>query len=467
VLIRPFIPATVLLLALGMRTALAQPLSPQAPPPSPFSGTRPDPYFPREPLAPNQPGIGQKFPIVNQPPPVPRLGITDEAAEAPVTTPPPIAPAEDVGELTPDALFRPGRIVGKVGDQIILYGDVASMADQALAGQAARVRNAYQKAEYEALREQVIQQFTKQLVETKIRYLEFRRMMAAKAKDKAADAEKEINKNVKKAFDEGLAEMQEKMATATPKQIAELMQRDVVLPRLALLMKEHNLETLAQLDEDLRRYGSSLEKQQAMFREHNLGIQAVREKIGKKPQEVTHSEMTDYYKKHADKYAIPTQVRFEILTILFSRFPDRKSAHKQLEDMGNSVFFGKPFEEVARQFSQEPNAPQGGAYDWTRQGSLASDVVDAAVFSLPVGKLSLILEDDRGYHIVRVKERKEASQVSFLDAQKEIKEILQKEKQEARIKIALESLRKETSAWTIYDEEPNLARRPGAGGEMK
>ena len=464
---RAFIPATLLLLALGVRAGFAQQTSPQAPPPSPFSAPRSDPYFPPAPLAPNQPGIGQRFPIVNQPSPVPRLGFAEEVAEAPVATPQALVQDVEPEALTPGDLFRPGQTVARVGDQIILYGDVASMADQVLAGQAAKVKNVYQKTEYETLREQVIQQFTRQLVETKLRYLEFRRMMATKAKDKLAEAESEINKNVKKAFDDGLAEMQEKMATATAKETAELMQRDIVLPRLALLMKEHNLQTMGQLDADLRSYGSSLDKQLAMFREHNLGIQAIHDRIGKKPPEITYFEMRDYYRKHADKYAIPTQARFEILTVLFTSFPDRQSAWNQLGKMGNAVFTGEPFEKVAKASSQEPNASRGGQYDWTRQGSLASDVIDKAVFSLPLDRLSNRLEDDRGFHIVRVKERKEASQISFTDAQKEIKDILQKEKRDAKVKEVLESLRKETTVWTIYDDQPELARRPGAAAEQR
>lgn len=457
------------LIALALRAfPCTQTLGQEVPPPSPFSGARPDPYFPPPPLPPDQPGIGQRLPIVNQTPPIPCLRFTDEEAEPAVPGPQseliqePASPPAPSDALATGDLFRPGQIVAKVGDQIILYGDVASMVDQGLAPDAARITNKYQRAEYEARREQTIQQLTRQLAEKKLQYVEFRRMIAIKAKDNLTKAEAEINKNVRNAFDEGLAEIREKMSTATHKEIEELMRRDVVLPRLALLMQENNLETMAQLDEVLRRYGSSLEKQLALFREHNLGSQAIVEKLGKKAPEVTHDEMREYYRKQAQKYAIPAKARFEILTVLFTRFPDREAAWNQLGKMGNAVVTGEPFEKVAKALSQEPNAARGGQYDWTSQGSLTSEVIDRAIFSLPLDRLSQRLEDERGFHIVRVKERTAASQVSFTEAQKEIKETIQKEKREAKIKEVLESLKAETMVWTIYDDDPRQAARPQA-----
>lgn len=479
------ISAILFLLALVMRAALGQQSAPQEQPPrSPFSGSREDPYFPRAPLTPNQPGIGQRFPIANQPKPVPKLEFTEQPETAaagfrePVLREPAIPEgganqpegpaANELGDR-----FLPGRIVAEVGDQVVLYGDVASLVDQGLAPDAAREMNKYQRAEFNARREASIRGLTRQLAEKKLQYVEFRRMIAVKAKENVAKAEMEINKNVQNAFDSGLADIREKMATADRKEMEELMRRDIVLPRLALLMKENNLQTMGQLDETLRTYGSSLDKQIALFREHNLGQQAIIEKIGKKQAEVTHIEMVEYYKKHADKFAVPAKARFEILSSYFSRAAGRTDAEKraaadgQIKSMGNAVFFGTPFAEVAKKSSHEANAATGGQYDWTGKGSLASEVIDAAIFSVELNKLSEILEDDRGFHIVRVLERTKARQIPFEEAQKEIKETIQKEKREAKIREVLESLKTSTTIWTIYDDEPEQpeprqAQRPAA-----
>ncbi|MCE9527778.1 MAG: hypothetical protein K8R36_17180, partial [Planctomycetales bacterium] len=76
---RVLIPATVILCALLLRAAIGQQAAPpNQPPPSPFSG-REDPYFPK--ATPTQ-----RFPIVNQPAPLPKFGSLAEepAAEPPV-----------------------------------------------------------------------------------------------------------------------------------------------------------------------------------------------------------------------------------------------------------------------------------------------------------------------------------------------------------------------------------------------
>ncbi len=453
--------ATFLSAVLGGSVAFAQ----DQPPPGPFSGGRADPYFPRATEA-------QRFPIVNQPAPPPKLGnFSEEPEEAPLPGfREPVLRQAAAGEdqanaARRDALnelgdrFEPGKIVARVGDQVVLYGDVASLVDQDLVGSRDKITNKYQLAELNTYREQRIRAITLQLAEKKLQYVEFRRTLAEKAGERAVEAEKDINKNVKNAFDKGLEEMRVKMDKATTRQeIGDLMATDIVLPRLALLMKENKLETPAQLDEHLRTFGSSLAKQMAMFKEHNLGQSAVIEKIKKQP-EVTHADMLEYYRQNADKFAVPAKARFELLSVYFSRSEGRTEAQKkaaannQIRSMGNAVFFGTPFAEVAKKFSHEANAPFGGQYDWISKGSLASEKIDAAAFSLPLKRLSEVLEDERGYHIVQVLERSDARQIPFEEAQKEIKEKIKKERRDAKIKEVLESLKEATPIWTIYDEE--------------
>ena len=463
------------LFALLLRAALGQQAAPvDQPPAGPFNGGRSDPYFPKA-------TSPQRFPIVNQPTPLPKLGtLTEEPADGP---PPgfrepvlrqPAAPAGVANALPNGELndlgdrFEPGKIVATVGDQVILYGDVAPLVDQDLVAVRAKITNKYELQQFDAAREQRIRAITRQLAEKKLQFVEFRRRMAQTTGTKLPEAEKDLKKNVKKAFDKGLVEMRAKMDKATTKsEIGELMASDIVLPRLALLMKENKLETMGQLDEHLRSFGSSLEKQIEMFSEHNLGQSEVIKRIQKLP-EVTLTDMLAYYRKNSAKFAVPAKARFELLSIYFSKVEGRNEAEKkaaadkQICKMGNAVFLGRQFPEVAKEFSHEANAFAGGQYDWISKGSLASEVIDAAVFSLPLNRLSLVLTDERGCHIVRVQERTEARQIPFEEAQKEIKEKIMKERRDAKIKEVLATLKKGTTIWTIYDEEEEAARQAAA-----
>ena len=82
------------------------------------------------------------------------------------------------------------------------------------------------------------------------------------------------------------------------------------------------------------------------------------------------------------------------------------------------------------------------------------------MFSLEVGKLSQVIEDETGLHILRVKERQGATQVSFVEAQKKIRKAIQVKKQGAEQQKLLAELSARTSVWTIYDPPTEVAAQP-------
>ena len=131
--------------------------------------------------------------------------------------------------------------------------------------------------------------------------------------------------------------------------------------------------------------------------------------------------------------------------------------------MGNQVLRGAELATVAKKFSQGATAAEGGYHDWTTKGSLVSDVLDDAIFTLPVNRLSLKLEDNTGFHIVRVSEREEARRIEFTEAQDAIREKLQEDDRKRQIREYIDKLHKDTYIWTIFDQ---LAQhdRPEAGG---
>ena len=96
---------------------------------------------------------------------------------------------------------------------------------------------------------------------------------------------------------------------------------------------------------------------------------------------------------------------------------------------------------MARRGSQSATAKNGGAYDWTTAGSLVSKEIDQAVFTLPVGRMSQVIESDRGFHIVRVIDRKEAGLTPFTEAQVDIRKKLKEESWIRQRKAYLDKIR--------------------------
>jgi hypothetical protein len=162
-----------------------------------------------------------------------------------------------------------------------------------------------------------------------------------------------------------------------------------------------------------------------------------------------------YYHDHKADFEYPAQARWEQLSAPFAGYSTKEEAFRAIADMGNRVLSGRPFAEVAKQLSKEPTADKGGYRDWTTKGALVSKVLDEAIFSpmLPVGRMSTIIEDADGYHIVRLIERRDAGIMSFLDAQKGIKAKLTEERSKKLANDYLDGLRKQAQIWTIFDND--------------
>jgi parvulin-like peptidyl-prolyl isomerase len=446
---------TALFVALVVRAVAAQ-----------QGGYRGDPYAPvpgsgygvqaRPPQRPtSETNQSLRYPLPQSVPPAAPAAQPAATTQAAVPQVASLGPPAANAVLPRNDLFQPGLIVARVGDKAIFYGDVAPIVNLILEPHLAKAKTDAERQELEAARGALTKNEVRKMVQDKLMYLEWDREMKKNVgtdPKKKADSQAKLDKNVRNYFEKALAEFHERMRNASPEEEQKLMAQDPTLGRLALLMKNRQIESLGELEKALKPMGTSLEQQMRMFGEHTLGIQAIVKQITKDP-EVTHQEMLDYYSGHSTEYAVRAKARFEILTAKFASFPSRPEALVAIEAMGNQVYLGgTPFAAVARKLSQEPNAANGGYYDWVNEGSLASGPIDRAIFMLETGKLSQIIEDDVGYHIIRVIERQPAGQISFLDAQDDIKKAIKAQKKSAEQQKILEQLHTKTEVWTIYDE---------------
>ncbi len=325
------------------------------------------------------------------------------------------APAEiEPGE------FEPARILARVGNEVILAGDILGPINQALAPYEGKMP----KDQIDRQRQLLMRQQIPIAVESKMLYLAYLRDIPA---DKLNEAMPKIWEQVHSKFDED---------------------------ELPKLLEKYQVETSAQLDAKMREFGWSLAKQRRMYGERNLGMAGAFQKIDRNP-EITHDEMLKAYEENAAKYAVLAQARWEQLMVRFDKFPSRQAAFDAISAMGNEVVLGgTPLWAVAKRSSHGFAAESGGQHNWTNQGSLASSVLDQAIFELPIGQLSQILEDEQGYHIVRVIERRGAGRTPFTEAQVEIKQKLQEEKRKAALQEHLNKLRREIPVWMVEESEP-------------
>jgi peptidyl-prolyl cis-trans isomerase C len=133
---------------------------------------------------------------------------------------------------------------------------------------------------------------------------------------------------------------------------------------------------------------------------------------------VSEEEVRQYYEQNQEKYDHPAQVRAsQILTY------DQATAEKALQEIQNGVDFA----EVAKKYSESPDAANGGDLGFFAPGTMPPEF-DDVIFSLKMGEMSEIVKTPYGYQIFKLTGHREAHRVSFEDAKEQISTMLKKQK---------------------------------------
>ncbi|MFG0261566.1 MAG: peptidylprolyl isomerase [Novipirellula sp. JB048] len=221
---------------------------------------------------------------------------------------------------------------------------------------------------------------------------------------------------------------------------------------LPQLKKQYQVDELSELDALLREKGSSLAARQRDFTDAMLGHLYIRSKINQDPT-VSLADITQHYNDHQQEYRHSAMARWEQLTVLHRNFTSRDEALQAISEMGREAYFGGNMQAVARAKSQEPFASSGGLHDWTTKGSLASEVLDAQIFSLPLNAMSEIIEDETGFHIIRVLGRKEAGFTPLSEVQDEIRSQIREQKIAESQKEAMQQMQQRVQVWSLFPDD--------------
>lgn len=218
------------------------------------------------------------------------------------------------------------------------------------------------------------------------------------------------------------------------------------------MLKNSGLKSQNELDANLRAMGSSLRQHRKSWAEDQITKFFLGQQL-RKSKEITHQEMLKVYRDNIQDYENPAKCIWEQIVIRFDRSESREAAEKSIVALGNDIVFGGNFAAVAKANSHGFKASNGGRYDWTTEGSVASQKIDDFIFSAPVGDLSDIIETKNGFHIVRVVERTEASRTPFLEAQTDIKKQIRSTQGSAAYRKHLAKMKKQIPVEYFINED--------------
>ncbi len=208
------------------------------------------------------------------------------------------------------------------------------------------------------------------------------------------------------------------------------------------LMENSGVESITKFDAILRSQGTSVRQMRRAWAKDQISKYFLQEKV-KFNRQVTHLEMLDEYRSNFDQYEVKGKVRWEQIEIQPAKAGGRLAAKDKIEDIYDRLVHGGNFEAIAKKESHGFRAFKGGQYDWTSRGSLVNKEIDKSIFTLPIGKLSGVIETKAGFHVIRVIERVETHHTPFTEAQVEIKKRLLEARRDDAFRTYIDGLKDE------------------------
>jgi peptidyl-prolyl cis-trans isomerase C len=148
---------------------------------------------------------------------------------------------------------------------------------------------------------------------------------------------------------------------------------------------------------------------------------------------MTDDEIEIYYKGHKEEFTNPESVKARHILLKVPEGADEKAwkeAESKAKDIKKKLKNGEDFAELAKKYSDDPGSKnKGGDLGFLTKGRMVPEF-ESAAFSLKPGELSDPVKTEFGYHIIEVKEKKAAGTKALPEVQAQIRQTLQREKQQ-------------------------------------
>jgi len=200
-------------------------------------------------------------------------------------------------------------------------------------------------------------------------------------------------------------------------------------------VRQQNQLSPEQLEAALRQQGLDPASYRAQIRDEMQRAQLINREIRGKVN-VTPEEVERYYEAHLSEYEKNPEVT--VSHIMLRLAPDAPEDEVQrvetrATELHARLDAGESFEDIARQYSEDPAAESGGKLGTFKEGSML-EALDKAVQNLKVGEYSEPVRSEVGIHIVRLDARSSDTHEPLANLSDEIKERLYNQALEERYK---------------------------------
>lgn len=160
--------------------------------------------------------------------------------------------------------------------------------------------------------------------------------------------------------------------------------------------------------------------------------------------QVSEEEIQKEYNTNPTQYTEPEQVKARHIMV---------SSREKAEAILAELQAGRPFEEVAREKSESPDALSGGSMGYIKRGDLDPDL-EKVLFELAPGNYSEIIEINDGFHIFLVEEHIKPRLKELSEVREEIIARLTPQKQQEAFEKWIENLKSRAEIAIIEENLP-------------
>jgi len=153
-------------------------------------------------------------------------------------------------------------------------------------------------------------------------------------------------------------------------------------------------------------------------------------------QKVSDADMQAFYKKNSKMFKQPAMAKAKHILV-----KTEADAKKIIDSLNKAKDLKKTFVKLAAEKSTGPSGPNGGELGWFDASKMVKPFADAA-FALKKGTFTKKpVKTQFGYHVILVEDKKDAQNVPFEKAKKNIEQSLKVEKFQAHMKEVSKALK--------------------------
>jgi peptidyl-prolyl cis-trans isomerase SurA len=161
--------------------------------------------------------------------------------------------------------------------------------------------------------------------------------------------------------------------------------------------------------------------------EEKIIVQAMRAREVKNEPILPPGAVESYYRQHVQEWTANDEVKLRLIKVNPGSEPEKK--RKMIQEIRERLVRGADFAGIAQVYSEDSTQDKGGDWGWVKRGDLNPEM-EQAVFRLPVGKVSDVIQLNQSYYLMLAEQKKGGISKPLKDVRTEIEnKLLQIERQ--------------------------------------